>query len=282
MDNGSAPRRTDPSRARTRVACLDRITFAREVKRALRRIDRPDMLLASPLLETHMVTQGRAGTAARERAARLHSLLREACRAVRENGDERGFAVLERTYLCPSVKQLAAADAVGLTFATYRRALASATDAVVEHLWTHETSGARLRLARPLAEPPEVPPRFVREIGEALRMLREPGALRDAHLESRIRRHCAMFARSPRDADVERVVRTTFFEGATSQREAAARLRIPYGTYRRYLAHAVERIATAIWFEERSGTETRNALASAPTADDLTKRAPRERSALLG
>ena len=51
--------------------------------------------------------------------------------------------VLDRTYLNPAPKQCAAAEALGLSYGTYRRRLRQARRALVDHLWRRELEAAR-------------------------------------------------------------------------------------------------------------------------------------------
>jgi hypothetical protein len=203
-------------------------------------------------METYLATGGDDDRPS-ERAERLRELLLSACAAVRdEDRDLRGWSALERTYVRPAVKQLAAADELGLSYATYRRALAAATERVVERLWTIETSAPVVRLVQPTRQVVRrgAPEPFRRRVADALSQLAQRGELDDPSLEQRLRRSLDLFADSPRDADLYRVVHETFFDRSGPQHAIARRLRIPYGTYRRYLTHGVERIATALWLEE--------------------------------
>lgn len=127
------------SEDRDDVASLDRDTIAREVKRALRHLDRVDLLCQSPLTRCRVVVASARDGSIEARAERLQALLVESCQAVRDvHGNARGFDVLERTYIRPAPKQLAAAHDLGLSFATYRRALVEATDQLVARVWALE------------------------------------------------------------------------------------------------------------------------------------------------
>jgi hypothetical protein len=231
-------------------SALDRASFAREVKRALRCVGQPCLLVGSPLVDRFSPSPDASPAA---RVEHLRSALLTACRAVRdEDGDLRGWSALDRTYLRPAVKQLAAADDLGLSYATYRRALAAATERVVARLWAQEPTGPSVRLAYPGGcAAHRAPDSFCRRFHDALRTLRGRGRLDDPQLEDRLRRALDAFAASPRDADIHRVLESTFFEPATPQREIARRLGIPYGSYRRYLAQGIERIATTLWLEDQ-------------------------------
>ena len=247
--NGNHERWRRPDRApggADTTAKRDRRRFEEEVRRALRCVDRPDLLLDSPLLASHWL-EGRRRV---DRAQSLAGALHDACEAVRdEDGDLRGYDALRRTYLRPAVKQLVAADDLGMSFGTYRRALTGAIERVVERLWAMELSASPLWLVRPEDDDDDVPHCFRQRVGAGLRELGERDALDDEHLEAQLRRHRHLFAGSPLDEELDRVVQASFFGQGGSQAEIAAQLGMPYGSYRRYLARAVHRLATVLWFE---------------------------------
>jgi hypothetical protein len=58
-----------------------------------------------------------------------------------------------------------------------------------------------------------------------------------------------------RDAKLHRVAATTFFRGVPTQEAAAERLGLPFSTYRRHLATAIERITAWLWERELHGPE---------------------------
>lgn len=237
-----------PGRDRAEVRARDRARFAMEVKAALRRIDRPDMLLSSPLLRCRWVD-------GRRRAERVRSLVRQlhrVCEAVRDEDDDlRGWEVLRRTYLHPAVKQLVAADDLGMSFGTYRRALTAVTERVVQRMWMLEAAGWSPWEVHAVRPRDPVPVAFRERVGAALRELVHRGELVDAHLEARIRARRDLFSGSPRDAELHRVVQATYFgDGASMcQQDIARSLGMPYGSYRRYLRQAVRRLGTVLWFE---------------------------------
>lgn len=119
------------------VETLDRDEFGCAVRDALRVLSDPEALAATRLARTPLAyrlasADGPIGPA-----------LDRACRAaVAQAGlrDERVRAVLDRTYLNPAPKQYAAAVELGLSFATYRRALATGVAAVVDALWSEEVA----------------------------------------------------------------------------------------------------------------------------------------------
>lgn len=58
----------------------------------------------------------------------------------------------------------------------------------------------------------------------------------------------------PRGASLHRAVAGTFLHGARTQKAAAERLGVPFSTYRRHLAHGVDRICEALWHRELDGS----------------------------
>ena len=58
-----------------------------------------------------------------------------------------------------------------------------------------------------------------------------------------------------RDAKLHRVAATTFFRGVPTQEAAAERLALPFSTYRRHLARAIDRITAWLWERELHGPE---------------------------
>jgi hypothetical protein len=60
----------------------------------------------------------------------------------------------------------------------------------------------------------------------------------------------ALFA-SARDEKLRRVIEFTYFDPAPKQEVTAERLGLAFGTYRRHLATALERLARWLWDRER-------------------------------
>jgi hypothetical protein len=109
-----------------RPAPLGRDAFEEAVRAALRDVNRPDRLAASALAGTALAPDVRA------------SLLTGIARLGDEPKGEPLRRVLDRTYLCGTPSQEAAAEVLGLPFSTYRRYLARATARLVELLWAVE------------------------------------------------------------------------------------------------------------------------------------------------
>jgi hypothetical protein len=109
-----------------RPAPLGREAFADAVRAALRDVNRPDRLAASPLAGTALAPDLRA------------SLLTGIARVGEEPKGEPLRRVLERTYLSGTPSQEAAAEVLGLPFSTYRRRLVRATARLVDLLWAVE------------------------------------------------------------------------------------------------------------------------------------------------
>jgi hypothetical protein len=109
-----------------RPAPLGRDAFEEAVRTALRDINRPDRLSANALSGTALAPDVKT------------SLLTGIARLGDEPKGEPLRRVLERTYLCGTPSQEAAAEVLGLPFSTYRRYLARATARLVELLWAVE------------------------------------------------------------------------------------------------------------------------------------------------
>jgi DNA-directed RNA polymerase specialized sigma24 family protein len=60
----------------------------------------------------------------------------------------------------------------------------------------------------------------------------------------------AALADHPRDAKLARALEVTFLRPAPTRELAAERLDLPYSTFRRHLARAVERLAEVFWSME--------------------------------
>jgi hypothetical protein len=73
----------------------------------------------------------------------------------------------------------------------------------------------------------------------------------------------------PRDARLHRVLTATFFQGASSQEAAAARLGIPFSTYRRHLTRALRLLGDRLWSEELEGRRPERGNTVAAGDDDL-------------
>jgi hypothetical protein len=65
-------------------------------------------------------------------------------------------------------------------------------------------------------------------------------------LSAALRDECRHLFASPRDQILDRVMEHTFFRPPGKQQRIAAELGLAYSTYRRYLAHAVARLADAL------------------------------------
>ena len=88
-----------------------------------------DRLASSPLAGTALGPDLRA------------SLLAGIARLAEEPKGEPLCRVLDRTYLCGTPSQEAAAEVLGLPFSTYRRHLSQGVDRVVVWLWDREVYG---------------------------------------------------------------------------------------------------------------------------------------------
>ncbi|MEO3805374.1 AAA family ATPase [Nonomuraea sp. B1E8] len=128
-----------PSAAPAELAVLSQAQFAEAVRKALRRLSRPDALAASPLTRTRVIAE-RAG---QDPAAALGDVLRQAIDELREDPRAVKFhRALSVTFLRGTPTQELAAERLGLPFTTYRRHLAAGIERVCAGLWHRELYGA--------------------------------------------------------------------------------------------------------------------------------------------
>ncbi len=115
--------------------------FAAAVRRALRDFHRPDVLRDSPLLASRLLTAALQRDPTTPPTHVLRAILREHCERLGENArSERYRQVLTLTYLAPLRSQQAAAEALHLSWSTYRRRLAEAIRMLTASLWDAEIS----------------------------------------------------------------------------------------------------------------------------------------------
>ena len=116
--------------------------FAEAIHEALKFYSRPNNLRHSPLLQSRLVIQ-QSGLQADddERITVLLELLHNTAKALESSPrDAKLYQVLYRTYFNPAASQELAADALHLSFSTYRRYLKSGIERVTEILWHQEIS----------------------------------------------------------------------------------------------------------------------------------------------
>ena len=117
--------------------------FTAAVRQALRDFHRPDILRRNPLLVSRLVTAALRREPTVPPTHALRAMLREHCERLGENSrSERYKQVLVLTYLAPLRSQQAAAEALHLSWSTYRRRLAEATRMLAASLWEAETSAS--------------------------------------------------------------------------------------------------------------------------------------------
>lgn len=114
--------------------------FEAAVREALRHFHRPDLLISNPLLRSRLVETVRNGAAsALPSTQALRQVLRDRCA---ELGDAPQVSTLKRTleltYFRPLRSQQAAAEALGVSWSTYRRRLAAAIRLLTVQLWEAE------------------------------------------------------------------------------------------------------------------------------------------------
>jgi RecA/RadA recombinase len=127
-----------------RPAPLDRTSFDGAVRATLRDLQRPDRLLASPLLGTSLA-EGPGGRSVDQ----LRTTLLNAIEHLGEEPRSESLGrVLDRTFLHGTPTQEAAAELLGLPFSTYRRHLAKGLDRLTDLLWAVEIGEVRLGTRR--------------------------------------------------------------------------------------------------------------------------------------
>ncbi len=128
---------------------IERKTFTRAVKDALRGYARADRLRHNRLLESERVSQLAGSTSAHDRTAALQRWIRESCARLEQSPKtQRHAAVLHRAYLEPAVKGLVAAGELGMAYGTYRRHVTQAVAMVADAMWDDECDMARVHNAR--------------------------------------------------------------------------------------------------------------------------------------
>ena len=70
-------------------------------------------------------------------------------------------------------------------------------------------------------------------------------------LREQIKQQAGMFKQTERDLILLRVLERTDFRPASKQTVVAAELNLSFGTYRRYLSQAIERLSTELWLNEQ-------------------------------
>jgi len=114
--------------------------FAEAIHAALKFHSRPNSLRHSPLLQSRLVMQ-QSGLKADddERLAVLLEWIQQAAKSLASSPREaKLYQVLHRTYFNPADSQELAAEALHLSFSTYRRYLKSGIERVTEILWHKE------------------------------------------------------------------------------------------------------------------------------------------------
>ncbi len=115
--------------------------FALAVHQALRDYQRPDHLRSNPLLGSRLVSAALAQSPATPPTQALRELLRRHCEALGQNAKTSRFQqVLQHTYLVPLRSQQAAADALHMSWSTYRRCLTDAVRMLGVSLWEAESA----------------------------------------------------------------------------------------------------------------------------------------------
>jgi hypothetical protein len=129
IDGTRVPQRRVTTRASRRPdsdSSLSRLDFEGAIREALRNYVRSDLLDRNRLMRARLLGKAAERTAG---PPALRALLAKTAEALFANvRDERLYRVLDLTYFNPSGKQEVVAQQLGLSFSTYRRHLATATD----------------------------------------------------------------------------------------------------------------------------------------------------------
>jgi hypothetical protein len=119
---------------------LSQPEFADAVRAALRDLHIPERLRGSPLLRSQVVR--RHTRDGQPPIAALHELLGMAAETLRADQRDDGlYEVVDRTFLRPAATQERAAEALHLSFSTYRRHRDRAVAQVVDWMWERELYG---------------------------------------------------------------------------------------------------------------------------------------------
>jgi hypothetical protein len=125
---------TRASRRPNTHSALRRPEFESAVRAALRHYVRSDLLAENPLMRSRLLAKDAPGAPA---PLALKTLLAETAEGLFANArDARFYRVVDLTYFNPAQKQEIVAQQLGLSFSTYRRHLATATDRLTGWLST--------------------------------------------------------------------------------------------------------------------------------------------------
>jgi hypothetical protein len=120
------------------VAIVDRPTFDRALKDALKHLRRPESLMESALARAPFVVRRGVVPGSLRAAETLATIVVDELQKLGAQHSE----LLQRTYVEPAVKQLAVADDLNLPFSTYRRHLGQAIERLAARLWALEIDAA--------------------------------------------------------------------------------------------------------------------------------------------
>lgn len=134
--------------------------FAAAVRDALRHYHRPDRLRDNPLLHSRIVTNASAMAGPSGATRVLKGLIRDACNRLGQVPRDAALRqVLELTYLRPMRNQQLAAEALHLSWSTYRRRLAAAVQLLTAQLWEGEMAVVAVPSDKPRAPARRLLPR---------------------------------------------------------------------------------------------------------------------------
>ncbi len=117
-------------------AGLPRPEFGEAVRNALKALSRSRGLSGNPLLETPLAQEGQAESNTRSPEEVLENRLRRAIHDLEQTPGSRELGkTLRVTYLESSLKQIAAAEILGMSFGTFRRRHRQGVERLIERLW---------------------------------------------------------------------------------------------------------------------------------------------------
>jgi hypothetical protein len=127
----------------TPLVVLSEAEFYEAVKDALRHYSTPDRLLRNPLLQSRLLAEIGAGSAASEQVVALQGLLKQVAESLQSTPrQDKLYRALYHTYLHPRLTQEQAAAVLDLPFSTFRRHLKAGIERVADILWQRELTAS--------------------------------------------------------------------------------------------------------------------------------------------
>jgi hypothetical protein len=241
-------------------SALTRPEFESAIRAALRHYVRSDLLAENPLMRSRLLGKGDPRAPG---PLALKTLLADTAEGLFANArDTRFYRVLYLMYFNPAPKQKAVAQQLGLSFGTYRRYLATATDRLTGWLWQQEQAAGQ----RQTPDPSVVvsPPRLSVVILPFLNLSREPSVdyLVDGIVDSLI---TDLSPWLPASSVISRSTAFTYKGRSVPLRQVGAELGV------RYVLEGSVSVDPVVFGSTSSCSTPKRASISGPSA--LTKRA---------